>query len=59
MKLLDPDHPFFRRPLARWLTVALPLAWGGVEFWNGAPVWGGLFWAAGLYALWVLVLARR
>lgn len=59
MKFLDPNDPFFRSPLVRWITVLLPLAWAGVEFWNGAPMWGVLFLAAGLYAGWQLFFNRK
>ncbi|MFE3837624.1 hypothetical protein [Pseudogemmobacter sonorensis] len=50
MKFLDPDDPFFRSPVARWLTVLFPLGWGGVEIWFGAPWWGAAFIGIGLYA---------
>ncbi len=58
MKLLDPQHPFFRNPWARWLTTLVPLAWAGVEIWLGNPAWAVLFGAAGLYAGWLLILRR-
>jgi hypothetical protein len=58
MKMLDRDHPFFRRPLVRWATVILPLAWAGVELWTGNPGWAILFGAAGLWAAWELLLRR-
>jgi hypothetical protein len=60
MKFLDPDDPFFRNPLVRWLTVLLPTAWGLVElFWIGQPFWGGLFLAAGGYAAYMLLIRRK
>lgn len=60
MKFLDPDDPFFRRPLVRWLTVVLPTAWGIVEFAvMGAPFWGILFLSAGAYAGYMLFLRRK
>lgn len=60
MKFLDPDDPFFRSPVVRWLTVLLPLGWGIVEFvWMGAPFWGFLFVAAGGYAGWMLFFKRK
>lgn len=59
MKLLDPDDPFFRKPWVRWGVILAPLLWAGVEFMTGAPAWGIGFLAAGLYALWALVLNRR
>lgn len=57
MPLLDPNHPFFRKPLVKWATVLLPMLWGGVEFLMGNTGWAVLFGAAGAYALWVLVIA--
>jgi hypothetical protein len=59
MKFLDPNHPFFRNPLVRWITVLLPLGWGIFEFaWIGSPFWGILFLAAGAYAGWQLFFQR-
>ncbi len=58
MKLLDPADPFFRKPWRRWAVTLAPLAWAAVEFATGAPVFGLLFLAAGLYAGWVLILRR-
>lgn len=56
MRILDPDHPFFRKPLTRWLTAAIPLVWAGVEFVAGSPGWGVLFGALGAYAAWALLI---
>lgn len=56
MKLIDPDHPFFRPAWRRWATALLPLLWAGWEFANGYPGWGLLFGAAGAYAFWMLIL---
>ena len=59
MKFLDPNDPFFRHLLVRWLVVVLPLAWGVVEFvWMQAPFWGVMFVAAGAYAGYVLFVQR-
>ncbi len=59
MKFLDPNDPFFDRAWVRWVTVLLPLGWAGVEFWQGAPLWGMIFLAAGLFAGWQLFFNRR
>lgn len=56
MKFLDRNHPMFRKPVLRWLTAGLPLAWGGVELWLGNTGWGALFGAAGAYAFWELIV---
>ena len=50
MKLLDPDHPFFIPVWRRWASMLFPLAWAGVELYNGSPGWAVVFAAAGLYA---------
>jgi hypothetical protein len=60
MKFLDPDDPFFRSPVVRWLTVLIPVSWAGVEFFvMGAPVWAALFLGAGGYAAYMLFLRRK
>jgi len=59
MKFLDPNDPFFARAWVRWVTVLLPLGWAGVEFWQGAPFWGIIFLAAGLFAGWQLFFNRK
>ncbi|WP_149142779.1 hypothetical protein [Gemmobacter caeruleus] len=56
MRFLDADHPFFRRPVARWGTALAPLVWAVVEFATGNPGWGILFGAAGAYAAWALLI---
>jgi hypothetical protein len=58
MKLLDPDHPMFRKAWVRWATVLVPTLWGGVEIAWASPGWGIVFLAAGGYAAWVLLLRR-
>lgn len=60
MKLIDPQHPFFRSPLRRVATVVLPAAWGVVELINGALGWGFVFLAAAFYAaLELFVFVKR
>lgn len=56
IKLLDPHHPFFKPLWRRILTVALPGAWGGIEFYNGSTGWGILFAAAAIYAAYELLI---
>ncbi|MCP5323914.1 MAG: hypothetical protein H6902_04685 [Rhodobacteraceae bacterium] len=58
-KFLDRDHPMFRRATVRAATVALPLAWAAFEFAGGATLWGVIFGALGLYALWELFLRKH
>ena len=58
MKFLDRDHPFFAKPVTRWLSALLPLAWGGVEVWMGNPGGGMVFVAAGAWAGWELILRK-
>jgi hypothetical protein len=60
MKFLDPNDPFFRHPLVRWVSVLLPLGWGIVEFFvMQSPFWGILFVAAGAFAGWQLFHVRK
>ena len=47
MKLLDPDHPFFRPVWVRVAVVGLALLWAVVELVFGSPGWAMLFAAAG------------
>jgi hypothetical protein len=56
IRILDADHPMFRRAWVRWATTLLPLAWAGFELWNGSPGWALLFGAAGVYAGYVLLV---
>lgn len=56
---LDPDHPMFRNPVVRWITMLAPSGWAGFELWLGNPMWAILFGAAGGYAFWKLILQGR
>jgi len=56
MKLIDPDHPFFRPVWRRWVTALFPLCWAGVEIWHGSALWAAIFAAVGTYAFWALIL---
>jgi len=47
--MFDLDHPFFRPLWIRVVIVAVTLGWALFEFIAGAPTWGGLFGAIGLY----------
>ncbi|MCR8722681.1 hypothetical protein [Frigidibacter sp. ROC022] len=58
MKLIDPDHPFFARPWARWGTVLVPAIWAVAELFYGSPGWALLSGAAAVYAFWILILKR-
>ena len=59
MRLIDPSHPFFRPAWRRYLVVAAPFAWAGVEWSAGNTVWAYLFAAIGGYLVWNLVIAHR
>ena len=56
MQLIDPNHPFYRTPLRRWLTVALPAVWAVVEVIMGSPGWAVIWAAAAAYAFWILIV---
>jgi hypothetical protein len=55
MRLLDPDHPFFRARWRRWATVLVPGAWAMVEFWRAEFLWGTIFAVLSAYAARVLL----
>lgn len=50
MKGFDLNSPFFIPLYRRVIVVVLALGWAGVELATGAPFWGMLFGAMGLYA---------
>ncbi|HCQ66592.1 MAG TPA: hypothetical protein DIU07_16230 [Rhodobacteraceae bacterium] len=49
--MFDLQVPFFIPLWRRVVTVGLTLGWAGFEVLNGAPAWGLLFCAAGLYCV--------
>ncbi|MEO8243798.1 MAG: hypothetical protein ABI832_15965 [bacterium] len=55
-KLLDADDPFFAQVWRRWVVTLIPLVWGCVELYTGAPMWALLFGLAGGYAGYVLLV---
>ncbi|PRX35052.1 hypothetical protein SAMN05216257_102473 [Meinhardsimonia xiamenensis] len=56
-EFLDLDVPFFLPLWRRVAVVVICLGWAGWEFSSGAPGWGLLFAAAGLYCGWALLVA--
>lgn len=56
MKLIDPEHPFFRARWRRWATVLVPGVWAMAELWAGHLVWGTVFAALSAYAARVLLV---
>lgn len=48
--MFDLDGAFYRPLWIRMLLVALALGWGLFEFVSGAPFFGVIFIAIGLYA---------
>ncbi|XOY55183.1 MAG: hypothetical protein ACMUJK_10345 [Rhodobacterales bacterium] len=59
MRLIDPHHPFYRPAWRRYLIVAAPFIWAGVEWNSGNTTWAYLFAAIGGYLAWHLVLNWR
>lgn len=57
MKFIDASHPFFRPLWVRVVVVAFCLGWALVEFASGAPFWGILFGALGLWAAYEFFIA--
>lgn len=47
--MFDLQVPFFFPLWRRIVTVALTLGWAAFEAFNGAPAWGAVFAAAGLF----------
>ncbi|MFZ1467702.1 MAG: hypothetical protein WAT09_01860 [Paracoccaceae bacterium] len=58
MKFLDRNHPFFEKPLTRWISTLIPLVWGLVEVWFGNFGWGIAFLALGAWAGWELLIRK-
>ncbi|MFT3689628.1 DUF3329 domain-containing protein [Paenirhodobacter sp.] len=50
--MFDLDNAFYRPLWIRLLLVACALGWGLFEFITGAPFFGVIFCAIGLYAGW-------
>lgn len=50
--MFNLDDAFYRPLWIRVLVVALALSWGLFEFVSGAPFFGVIFVAIGLYAAW-------
>jgi len=59
MRLIDPHHPFYRPAWRRYLIVAAPFVWAGVEWSSANTTWAYLFAAIGGYLAWHLVLNWR
>ncbi|MFN7002094.1 MAG: hypothetical protein ACK4NW_01540 [Roseinatronobacter sp.] len=59
MRLIDPAHPFYRVAWRRYLLVALPFTWAGVEWTIGSMIFAFLSAAIGGYLAWHLVLNWR
>lgn len=59
MRLIDPAHPFYRAKWRRYLLVAVPFAWAGLEWANDNTIWAYLSAAIGGYLAWHLVLNWR
>lgn len=57
MKFIDARHPFFRPLWRRVAVVAVCLGWALFEFASGAPFWGILFGALGLWAVYEFFVA--
>jgi hypothetical protein len=57
MRGFDFNDPFFRPLWIRLAVVGFTLGWALFEFLTGAPFWGILFGAAGLWAFHGLFIA--
>lgn len=55
--MFDLDHEFFKPLWIRITVTAVALGWALLEFLTGAPFWGVLFLAAGLWCCWKFFIA--
>jgi len=55
MKLIDPEHPFYRPLWRRIAIVAVCAIWAGVEASRGAYGWAAFFGAIAAYSAWALL----
>ncbi|OJF94375.1 hypothetical protein [Pararhizobium antarcticum] len=56
IKLIDPDHPFYRPLWIRLLIIALCGFWTAVEFRNNENTWGMIFLAVTTYTACTLLI---
>ncbi|MDO9414934.1 hypothetical protein [Pararhizobium sp.] len=56
IKLIDPDHPFYRPLWVRLLIVGFCTAWTAMEFYQRQPFWGMIFLAVAAYTACVLLI---
>lgn len=56
IKLIDPDHPFYRPLWIRLLIIALCAFWTAVEFRNNENTWGMIFLAVTTYTACTLLI---
>jgi hypothetical protein len=59
MQLVDFDHPFFAPRWRRIATCGVIFGWAGFEFFSGAPFFGVLFAALGIYCGYGFFLRRN
>ncbi len=56
IKLIDPDHPFYRPLWIRLLIIGLCAVWTAVEFRNDENTWGMIFLAVTTYTACTLLI---
>lgn len=56
LNIIGPEHPFFEKPLTRYLTVAVCVSWSVMEWVFGDPFWGVLTTGLAGLAAWQLIL---
>jgi hypothetical protein len=56
MKILDRNDSFFAKPWRKWATILVPMCWGLYELAFVSAGWGFVFFSAGCYAAWELIL---
>lgn len=55
MNIIGPEHPFFEKPAARYITVAVCVSWAMVEWAVGDAFWGVLTTGIAGLAAWQLI----
>jgi len=57
--MFDLDHEFFKPLAVRLITSGVALGWSLFEFITGAPFWGVLFGALGVWCTWHFFLKSK
>ena len=56
MNIIGAEHPFFVKPVRRYVTVAVCVIWSVTEWIYGDPFWGVLTTGLAGLAAWQLII---